>query len=35
VKGEQPGLREENVGPALMIGLASSEAGALLLLSRE
>src|SRR5882724_8216425 len=34
-KGEQPVSREEGVGPALMVGLASSDAGALFLLAQD
>src|SRR5271166_5984243 len=35
VKGEQSVGREERVGPALMIGFASSDAGALFLLAQD
>jgi len=35
VKREQPGIREEGVGPAHSIGAAAAEAGTLLLFSQE
>ena len=35
LKGEQPMSREESVGPALMIGGAAADAGALCLLAQE
>ncbi len=35
VKGEQPGIREESVGPAHLIGPAAAEAGPLLLHAQE
>jgi hypothetical protein len=35
MKGEQPLSREESVGPALMIGFAAADAGALVLLAQD
>src|SRR5260370_15218105 len=35
VKGEQPAIREEGVGPLPVVGFASSDAGALVLLAQD
>jgi hypothetical protein len=35
LQGEQPAIREESIGPALMVAVAASGAGALVLLAPD